>query len=55
MSFSRDKKIVSALIIQNNKTLQAGTWNNIYKKYKFFRLIVLFLNNFKKKLKNIQS
>ena len=48
MSFSRDKKIVSALIIQNNKTLQAGTWNNIYKKYKFFIFLVLFLNNFKK-------
>ena len=30
------KKIVSALIIQNDKSLQAGTWNNIYKKYKFF-------------------
>ena len=49
VSFSRDKKkIVSALIIQNNKSLQAGTWNNIYKKYKFFRFIVLLLNNFKK-------
>ena len=42
------EKIVSALIIQNDKSLQAGTWNNIYKKYKFFRFIVLLLNNFKK-------
>ena len=32
------EKIVSALIIQNDKSLQAGTWNNIYKKYKFLDL-----------------
>lgn len=42
------KKIVSALIIQNNKSLQAGTWNNIYKKYLLFRILVLILNKFKK-------
>ena len=37
------KMIVSALIIQNNKSLQAGTWNNIYKRYALFRFLVLIL------------
>ena len=46
---NKDKKeIVSALIIQNDKSLQAGTWNSIYKKYVLFRLLVFILNKFKK-------
>ena len=46
-SSNNDKKmIVSALIIQNNKSLQAGTWNNIYKRYGLFRFLVLILNKF---------
>lgn len=43
-----NKVIVSALIIQNNKSLQAGTWNNIYKRYALFRLLVFALNKFNK-------
>ena len=39
-----NKKVVSALIVQRNKDLQAGTWNTIYKKYLLFRLLVLLLN-----------
>ncbi len=39
-----DKKIISALILQSNNNLQAGSWNNIYKKYLIFRIILRFLN-----------
>ena len=39
-----DKKIISALILQSNNNLQAGSWTNIYKKYFIFRLILRFLN-----------
>ena len=42
------KFVISALIIQNNKSLQAGTWNIIYRKYFLFRLIIYFLNGGKK-------
>ena len=45
---SLSKFVVSALIIQNNKSLQAGTWNIIYRKYFLFRLIIYFLNGGKK-------
>ena len=42
-SSNNDQKIiVSALIIQNNKSLQAGTWNNIYKRYALFRFSINF-------------
>lgn len=46
---NKDKKeIVSALIIQNDRSLQAGTWNSVYKKYLIFRMILFILNKFKK-------
>ena len=44
----KNKLIVSALILQGNKNLQAGSWNKIYKKYFFFRLLLRFLNKGKK-------
>lgn len=43
-----DKQIISALILQKNNNLQAGSWNNIYKKYFVFRSILRFLNKGKK-------
>lgn len=38
------KKIVSALILQKNGNLQAGSWNTIYNKYFIFRIILKILN-----------
>jgi len=43
-----EKKIISALILQKNNILQAGSWNMIYKKYYLFRKLIWFLNYFKK-------
>ena len=39
-----DKKIISALILQSNNNLQAGSWNSIYRKYLIFRIILRLLN-----------
>ena len=38
------KKIISALILQKNGNLQAGSWNSIYNKYFFFRILLKILN-----------
>ena len=42
------KKIISALIIQKNGNLQAGSWNSIYRKYFLFKLLLKILNKGKK-------
>jgi glycosyltransferase involved in cell wall biosynthesis len=39
-----NKKIISALILLKNNTLQAGQWNTIYKKYLVFRFVIWILN-----------
>lgn len=42
------KWIISALIIQKNGSLQAGSWNAIYRKFFLFRSIIYILNKGKK-------